>query len=65
VEKNLPPDHFYLAKVPNSGQFPVVDINLGFLFDLVVRIIMTIGFFTGMHTFTIQITHSVYEVESS
>ena len=25
VDKNLPPDNFYLAKVPNSGQFPVAD----------------------------------------
>ena len=25
VHKTLPPDHFYLAKVPNSGQFPVAD----------------------------------------
>ena len=25
VDKTLPPNHFYLAKVPSSGQFPVVD----------------------------------------
>ena len=25
VDKTLPPDHFYLAKAPSSGQFPVVD----------------------------------------
>ena len=25
VDKTLPPDHFYLAKAPSSGQLPVVD----------------------------------------
>ena len=29
VDKTLPPDHFYLAKVPISGQFPVVDKKSG------------------------------------
>ena len=34
VDKTLPPNHFYLAKVPSSGQFPVVDKKWEFVVPL-------------------------------
>ena len=35
--QNPASDHFYLAKVPNSGQFPVVDKKSGIYTDLKVE----------------------------
>ena len=49
VDKTLPPDHFYLAKVPSSGQFPVVDKKF---WDTACKTLKSQHFFENFWTFS-------------
>ena len=57
VDKTLPPNNFYLAKVPSSGQFPVVDKKSGISIRFCCSLFYDNLLFTAMHTF-ITISHS-------
>ena len=47
VDKTLPPDNFYLAKVPSSGQLPVVDKKIWDFYEfLLFAIFMTITLYS-------------------
>ena len=63
VDKTLPPNHFYLAKVPSSGQFPVVDKKSWDFYEILLFPFFKKNLlFTCMYTFTIQIINSVCDV---
>ena len=49
VDKTLPPDHFYFAKVPSSGQFPVVDKKF---WDTACKTLKSQHFFEKFWTFS-------------
>ena len=68
VDKTLPPDHFYLAKAPSSGQFQVVDKKSGIYISFCCSHFYDNLLFTDMHTSASQnfrgyLSHSVLSLE--
>ena len=65
VDKTLPPNHFYLVKVPSSGQFPVVDKKSWDSVTFCCSHFYENLLFPCIYIFATQIHNSVYEVEWS
>ena len=52
VDKTLPPDNFYLAKAPSSGQLSVVDKKIWDFYEILLFAFYYDNLlFIGMHSF--------------